>query len=136
VARARTAKVGGIAAAALCFGAGLLAGTAGAEVKQYPSTVHMHAIGPDPDYDHWVGDVHSRKAKCEPRRRVAVIYNETPDPEVVGSDRTDRFGHWQVPINVLGVDDPYHAVVRRKVIDRGGDKIVCQADRSPDFGLP
>ena len=107
--------------------------TAGGGAPKIGSQVHMHGVGPDPTYDHWVGDVHSRKRKCERRRIVTVFYEETPSPESVGSDTTDRQGHWQVPVAVLGKDDPYYAVVSRKVIGRGDNKVVCKADQSPDF---
>lgn len=109
---------------------------AAADAPKVRSTVHMHAIGPDPEYDHWVGGVHSRKRKCQRGRTVTVYYEETPAPERVDSDQTDRFGHWQVLINVLGTDDPYYAVVSRKVVGSGDNRIICKPDRSPDFGLP
>ena len=123
-------------AVAVLLAAVALAAPANAEVKQFASIVHMHGIGPDPDYDSWVGDVHSRKRKCERNRKVVVIYNESPDPFIVGSDLTDRLGHWRVQQNLPGADDPYNAVVRRKVIGQGDERIVCGADRSPDFSFP
>ena len=128
-----TSRVGRITASLAVLAAIVAVAPAGADVKHFSSIVHMHGLGPDPEYDSWIGDVHSRKRACERGRTVVVVYNEPPKPFKVGSDVTDRLGHWRVAINLPGKDDPYNAVVRRKVIGHGDDKIVCEPDRSPDF---
>ena len=109
-----------------------LVAPAAADAPKVKSTVHMHGLGPDPEYDSWVGDVHSRKRKCERGRTVTVVYHEAPKPFEVGSDVTDRLGHWRVQMNFPG-DDPYHAEVKRRVVGSGDNKVVCKADRSPNF---
>jgi hypothetical protein len=122
----------GIAGLAIVLAAGLpgLAGAGGGAPK-IAAQLHMHGTGPDPTYDHWVGDVHSRKRKCERRRTVTVYY----EGENVGSDVTDRYGHWAIPISVPG-HDPYFAVVSRKLVGQGANELICKADRSPRFGFP
>jgi hypothetical protein len=116
---------------ALAVIAAALAVSAGAATPKFASTVHMHGVGPSPGYDHWVGHVHSRKRKCERGRTVTVFYEGSD----VGSDTTDRQGHWQIPTAAPG-DDPYYASVSRKVVGSGDNKVVCKADRSPSFGFP
>lgn len=122
----------GLGVAAIVLGAALAA-SVGASAPKFSSHVHMHGV--DPQVENWVGDVHSPMRKCQRGRTVTVIYQEAPEPEKVGSDITDRRGHWQIPVAVPG-DDPYYAKVAREVIGTGDNKIVCKADRSPGFGFP
>ena len=133
--RIRLTGAGTLAAVGAVVISAVLIAPVGAAAPKIASTVHMHGVGPDPEYDSWVGDVHSRKRKCERGRTVVVIYEESPTPFEVGSDVTDRLGHWRVEYEFSGTDDPYYAVVRKKVIGTGDDRIVCKADRSPDFGV-
>jgi hypothetical protein len=114
---------------------GLAATTSHAKAKRVASEVEIDGIGPPTTYDSWVGDVHSSKPKCERNRTVTVYYEEGGEPEDQGTDTTDRTGDWVIPILFVG-DDPYYAVVDRKVIKKGDKKTICKGDTSPRVPFP
>jgi hypothetical protein len=66
---------------------------------------------------------------------VILIYDEEPAHFQAGNDVTDRDGHWAIQPVAIG-DDPYYAVVKRKVVGRGDGKLICKADRSPRSAPP
>jgi hypothetical protein len=88
-------------------------------------TIHVEIDG---DNYHFSGKAKSDKAACEARRRVS-LYENGPVPELVGTDRTDPQGNWQ--IDKVGGGDSYHAEVAK----REKPNYACKADRSRDLGF-
>jgi hypothetical protein len=123
----RTALLG--LAVALAFGIDVA--PAAAKAKKVESVVEIDGWGPPNTYDGFVGDVHSRKPKCERNRLVTLYYEGTE----AGTDTTDETGDWEIEVVFIG-DDPYFVTVDRKVIKKGGKKLVCKADTSPSAQLP
>jgi hypothetical protein len=80
-----------------------------------------------------IGDVHSKKSKCEKGRAVTVYaYNQpTDDPTEVGTTTTDGTGGWELHPPDMAPNNYHSASVDRKKIGRGDKKLVCKADESP-----
>ena len=112
-----------------------IAGPAMGKAKKVESEVEIDGFGPPTTYDSFVGDVHSRKPKCERNRTVTLYYEEGGTPDNIGTDTTDETGDWEMQVLVPG-DDPYYVTVDRKKVGKGDKKIVCKGDTSPSVGLP
>jgi hypothetical protein len=112
-----------------------LAAPAPADAPKVRSTVHIHGLGPDPSYVAWVGDVHSPKRKCERGRTVTAYYYVGGTAQQTDEVVTDRFGDFTADAGLVG-DEYYYAIVSRKVVGSGDNKIVCKSDRSPNVTLP
>jgi hypothetical protein len=129
-------KRAGILGLAIVLIAGLaIASPATGKAKRITSEVEIDGLGPPTTYNSFVGDVHSRKSKCERNRTVTLYYEEAGQTEQLGSDTTDETGDWVLPIVVIG-DDPYYVVVDRKKVGKGDKKLICKADTSPRAAPP
>jgi len=124
-------KRAGILGLTIALIAGLaIAGPAMGKAKKIESEVEIDGWGPPTTYDKFVGDVHSRKPKCERNRTVTLYYEEPGFTKNVGSDVTDETGDWSIEPLVFG-DDPYYVTVDRKKVGKGKKKLVCKEDTSP-----
>lgn len=72
------------------------------------------------------GDVHSKKNKCERKRKVTLTVSGT----FIGTDSTDRTGDWEIPTD-LDFNDPFIASVAKRTIGKGDKKLVCKGAESP-----
>jgi hypothetical protein len=83
----------------------------------------------------FIGDVHSKKNKCE-RGREVTIRNADPPPgedETVGTVRTDGTGDFELIVTSGLSPGPFFADVARKRITKGAGKIVCKKTTSDPF---
>ncbi|MGZ8666904.1 MAG: hypothetical protein ACXWZM_07325 [Solirubrobacterales bacterium] len=79
-------------------------------------------------YPHFKGTVRSGKAACEGHRDVD-LYRKGPGKDLlVGGDRTNSKGKWEIVLDKPGENDYYARVLLREI--GAGD---CLADRSPVF---
>jgi hypothetical protein len=124
-------KRAGILGLAVALSFGLAAGPAHAKAKKVDSVVEIDGWGPPATYDRFVGDVHSRKPKCERNRAVTMYYEEPGADLVVGAGVTDETGDWTIQPVFAGEDDPYYVIVDRKKVGTGKKKLVCKEDTSP-----
>jgi hypothetical protein len=105
-----------------------------AKAKRVASEVEVsgwHFLAGDATF---VGDVHSKKSKCEKGRAITVYAYDDPtdDPTEVGTTATDGTGDWELDPPDMGVPNNYHsASVDRKKVRRGDKKLICKADESP-----
>jgi hypothetical protein len=131
-------KRAGILGLAIVLTLGLaVSASQAAKAKKVASEVEVDGYYPPPDYEFaFVGDVFARQNKCERNRTVTLYYDESGKAENVGVDVTDRTGDWTIAPNLIGSDDPFYAVVDRKVVRKGDKKIVCKADTSPRVFVP
>jgi hypothetical protein len=102
-----------------------------AKAKKLASKVEIEALEPNADFN-FIGDVHSRKNKCERNRTVILYYSVGGDFENVGTTTTDRTGDWELSPNLFG-DDAFYAAVEKRKIGVGDKKLVCKAADSPQF---
>jgi hypothetical protein len=81
----------------------------------------------------FVGDVHSKKSKCERARAVTVYGYDDPtdDPTEVGTTTTDGTGDWEFNPPDIAPNNYHSASVDRKKLGRGDKKLICKADESP-----
>jgi hypothetical protein len=122
---------------ALTLGLGVSASQA-AKAKKIESEVEFEGwYYPPPEFDFTlVGDVASRKNKCEKGRTVTILglEDETDDGIPEGSASTDQTGDFEFNAEENSAFE-WHAaeVERRKITKPNGKKLVCKADRSPAF---
>lgn len=122
----RNIKVKGIAGAAVVALA--LTGVTGTAVAGAPVAKSKVTAGPGGDFK---GMVKSDAHPCEANRLVVVYRIENGVRKVVGSDKTDSGGKWQVEVNITFANQPHFAIAKRKETD----KVTCQQAKSPEFVL-
>jgi hypothetical protein len=84
----------------------------------------------------YVGDVHSKKPKCE-RARVVRIYETTGGTrDLVGTATTDRTGDWELLDPDPDGNSSFVAEVVRKKINRRGKDLVCKPAESSALEIP
>jgi hypothetical protein len=71
------------------------------------------------------GKVASKKAKCERRRKVALLLADEYGIQRVGKDKTNRAGKWEIDAQL---DGRYFARVKKLELPNGK---VCKGDESP-----
>jgi hypothetical protein len=104
-----------------------------AKAKKIASEVEISGLYIPPASSlYMVGDVHSRKPKCERKRDVTVFFDDGSGRETLASATTDRTGDWEIVPGPLS-DGDYIAEVASKKITKGNKKIVCKADSSPPY---
>jgi hypothetical protein len=125
-------KAAGLIVSMAVLVAGLaIASPALGKAKKVESVVEIDGWGPPTTYDAFVGDVHSRKPKCERNRTITMYYEEPGEDEIVGAGVTDETGDWTIQPEFAGLDDPYYVVVDRSKVGKGKKKLVCKEDTSP-----
>lgn len=109
--------------------------TVGAKAKRIASEVEIDAFDvPPPDFDFtFVGDVHSKKSKCERNREVSVFFTEGGANDFVGSTTTDHTGDWELVHESVNDASEYTAEVARKKTGKRGNRLICKADSSTYF---
>jgi hypothetical protein len=113
---------------------GLAVGTSqAAKTKKLVSNIEIEGLAPNTAFT-FIGDVHSRKNKCERNRTVTLYYNVGGEFEDVGTTTTDRTGDWEISPNLVG-DTAFYAAVEKRKIGAGDRKLVCKAADSPQFFL-
>ena len=75
------------------------------------------------------GIVHSDVAFCENHRRVRMFRQRPGDDRLLGTDRSDNEGRWEVDHPSLR-SGAYYARVARKEQIVSGDGLLCKADKS------
>jgi hypothetical protein len=81
----------------------------------------------------FLGDVHSRRSKCERGRKVTLIHATNG---AVASTRTDRTGDWELTLPLASANEGEHVIkVSRKRIKRGGKVLVCKPAISDEVVL-
>jgi hypothetical protein len=81
----------------------------------------------------FLGDVHSRKSKCERAREVTLVHGTAG---AVATTRTDGTGDWELtPSSSEAPEGFYTAEVARKKIKKGEKKIICKAATSNEVAL-
>jgi hypothetical protein len=120
-------------AAALTLSLGV--GTAqAAKAKKLSTQIEIEGLAPNAEFT-FIGDVHSRKNKCERNRTVTLFYSAGGGKfEDVGTDITDHTGDWEISPNLVG-ENRFYATVDKKKIGQGDKKVVCKAAQSPEFQL-
>ncbi|WP_344772117.1 hypothetical protein [Nocardioides panacisoli] len=119
----------------ICAASLVAAGTviAGATIPAHAagsveSTVTVTGFdGSDVDHVKFFGKVKSDKAICEAGRHV--VLRQTDDGVRAGADTTNANGRWSIVFDGNKIN-PGHfkAIVDRKVVKKGGHRIVCAAD--------
>ncbi len=126
-----------IVAVSLLVAVGIAApATEAAKSKRFASEVEVSGanFGNEPPFEQRVvGDVHSKKPKCERNREVSLYITPSGgERELVGTATTDRTGDWEVLTNsAFSGDASFDATVTRLKLSRPGKDIVCKADESP-----
>lgn len=115
------ALAGGLAACALSLG---IVGAAAGHTASIESRVTFDSLSPA----RAKGTVESKRARCEPKRRVEVFL-EAPGPDrSFGTDRTDERGRWTVDASF--VPGEYYAQLSRNKLKRPGHVHTCLDARS------
>jgi hypothetical protein len=70
------------------------------------------------------GTVSSKEPKCEKGRKVSLIYEVGKQETVVGKDKTDKNGNWEMPGNYFAGN--YHAEVKAKTIQVNDKRGIIQ----------
>ncbi|MFN8160493.1 MAG: hypothetical protein U0R52_05545 [Solirubrobacterales bacterium] len=86
-----------------------------------------------PAGDQFRGRVHSARRDCLGGRRIA-IFRKRPGADLrLGSTRSREGGHWRIdPPGGTVAPGRYYAVMRRKVLERGGGEVKqCAAVQTP-----
>ena len=126
-------KRAGILGLAIVLSLGIATGVSQAAKTKFASEVEISGLYIPPASSlHMVGDVHSRKPKCERKRDVTVFFDDGSGRETLASATTDRTGDWDILPGPLA-DGDYVAEVDSKKITKRNKKIVCKADSSPAF---
>lgn len=81
----------------------------------------------------FLGDVHSRKSKCERAREVTLVHMTVG---AAAATRTDGTGDWELTPSMSEAPEGFYtAEVARKKIKKGDKKIVCKAATSNEVAL-
>jgi hypothetical protein len=72
----------------------------------------------------------SAKKKCKKGRTVVVI-RKSPQKQKLGKVKSKKKGAWTFDVGGLAEDGDYFAKVKKKVKQKGDDKIVCKKGKSP-----
>jgi hypothetical protein len=124
-------KRAGVLGAAIVLTLGLaVPASQAAKAKKIASEVEISGLSIPGSTVLMVGDVHSRKPKCERKRDVTVFFDDGSGRETLASTTTDRTGDWEIVPGPFA-DGDYVAEVDSKKITKGDKKIVCKADASP-----
>jgi hypothetical protein len=129
-------KRAGILSLAIVLTLGLaVTASQAAKAKKVDSEVEVDGWKfPPPNFDFTlVGDVYSKKNKCEKGRAITVYAYDQPtdEPVEVGTATTDRTGDWELEPIDPGANNYHSASVARKKIGHGDKKLICKADESP-----
>lgn len=79
-------------------------------------------------YPHFKGTVSSPKDSCEGNRNVDLYRRDSGPDKLVGTDKTNGRGKWEITLDKPNVQDFYARVSQREIASGK-----CLADRSPDF---
>jgi hypothetical protein len=115
---------------------GITAPTATAKNARIASEVEISGVdfGDEVFENRVVGDVHSKKPKCERNRAVSLYFTPAGEERaLLGTATTDRTGDWAVVTDLIFDEGSWDAAVTRRRIRRPGKDIVCKADASPPF---
>ena len=126
-------------AAATALAAGvfaLLAVVAAAHTARYDSTVTIHFQRGHGERGAFSGKVISQKARCQIDRTVAVRKRVDGPDRLIGTDRTNTEGEWE--LEAQGTNAwAYYARARRKVLRKDADHLhVCRPATSHDLVIP
>jgi hypothetical protein len=106
------------------LGAAIVALPAWAAVVRIDSKVN---IGNGPPAFH--GKVRSDNNACERRRRVKLYRQRRGPDKLLGSDKTNHDGRWEIEVEPLS-SGAYYAKVTKRSEGAAGTIFVCRGDRS------
>jgi hypothetical protein len=131
-------KVVSLTLAILLAAALAAAGSHAAEKKKLATQIEIENYELNGEVT-FIGDVHSKKNKCERRRSVTIRHVGSVGPDIdetLGTVTTDQTGDYVLEHEFDGIDSgPYVADVERKKIKKGDKKLVCKAATSGSIEL-
>ena len=118
-----------VAGAALVLASGAFAG------HSYDTNVSMSFLGISPTNYHAKGKVSSPKGACKRDRRVEAYHKDGGPDTLVGHDRSDTKGNYEVAIGA----DPgkYYTLAVKRHVSEGGHDYTCEEGRADaqDLGI-
>jgi hypothetical protein len=125
--------VGATALACGLFAAFAVVATA--HTARYDSTVTIHFQSDHGKHGTFKGKVISQKERCKVRRTVAVRERVDGPDQLIGTDRTNQEGRWE--LEARGAPGVYYARARRKVLRKSADHLhVCKPVISESLVIP